>query len=810
MAATNNTIYIFNPKETPYGALSNNSTSYFELDGEKWKTVTHYIFSSMLHFPTFKALVRNQPKVRNVYNIFINLYLKEIHDITISAIYEATKVKFQDPELMKLILSTTGYDIIYVSDNPVFGVKIEGDKFIGENHIGKALMKIRNSERNNDKKAGISRADKLEEQIYEIYKAYHVLESIVNQNNSDVNNLKDSSYEEIIRIKPNIKFADKKLVIELYNQGSFPIVKQEFENPGNLVPLFRKKFISQINKKNILVRQNMILKLYLNYFLEKRYEDVPKEKYDAARGEALAQLNTSQLANLRERVSYLFEKGMLSASLSDKIDLVLNNFPPPFSKKEIDQIKSYEIVKTEVLTPEKEEEKNNIQQRLIFIQENLELNPPEIRPLSPFFHFNMEIFALEFPTIIHYIFIKLMSVLRQFGTLNEAYTKILIPTADGVRFRNIASLQEVYIFEKEKEYVQGLEGFCVLGMDKKFVKNSSLQDLLISTEGKKLVYSDFNPILGQGTREEAGSNFVGKYLMEIRKQILEERSKSGQIKIQAEDISNLLLKDLNLREWMEGRMADFCQTIGIVREYISSRYEFSNEVEITPNFILLVLQNFYPSCYGTYESFDTTVTHAPREFIAILAGCPGFNLYKNLGKSAKMQFDESKNGIVQVFWKYFTSMFYGLLKIDSNLTSVKLKQMMANAEIKLSKERPCITRLRGKNENCILSAMLNILNSLKEITENYDEKFTIDDRDILAAAKILLNRHPVFPNKFPESTAEEIEKEVVLNAIQKIDPMTGVPMVKYLLDVVQYIAEFKDVSKNTKRNRVNFFTENIS
>ena len=830
------TIRIFNPKERPYGQLSNNSTSYFELGNKKWKTVTHYTYSNLLHFPTFKELVRNQAKVRDVYPLFLNLYRQEIHDVTVSAVREATKEKFKNPQLAALLSETAGFDIIYLSDNPVLGARMEGEKLAGENVVGRALMSLRGTKEFKEQKTERNEAEKMDDKIYKIYKAYQVLEDFVNQTSSDVVQFEGASYDEIINSRPSTKFVDKKIVIDLYNRGSFPIVREEFENPGNLIPLFRKEYIDRINQRIKLSRHNIILRMYLDYILKKAvlgakkeidegkgtkmdklYSELGEGGSDTLRTEALSYLNTNQIVGLRERVVYLFEKGMLSSTLSDEIDRVITKVRP-YSEEETKEIKNYQTVRSEKEGPESKGAGEAIHNRVIYIHERLEQNPPELRPFSPYAFTPVEIFALNFPTVMHYIYAKLLSILRQFGTLDRAYygtivlnrEELLRNLEEGQKrpetvFRDIPSLHRAYEMEKDQEYVEGVEGFTVLGMDKKFARNFSLQDLLLSTEGNKIVYTDRDPILGSGTREEPGRNLVGKYLMEIRTRIFKERETSGVRKIKAEEISEIILNDPQLREWMEGRLAEVCQTMSLVRDYISRKYEFTYDLEITPNFVLILIQTFYPSCFNIYGL--SPETEPPKEFVGLLSLCPGLDLFKVRARGWKgMDFDDSKEGLVKVFWNYFTSMFYGMMRINPDMDRIQLRKTMAMAEIRLSKERICRpVILEDQKQNCVLSALLNIMKGLKEASEKYFAGYFLSELDIWAAVKILLNSHLKVPDNLPSNSVTEIETENVLAELKSIDPSVGGPMAKYLLGVIRFVEDYKGLPKNTKRNRVNFF-----
>lgn len=44
-------IKIYNPKDTPFGQLSNNSPHSIIINGKRWNTVTNFIFSNLLVTP---------------------------------------------------------------------------------------------------------------------------------------------------------------------------------------------------------------------------------------------------------------------------------------------------------------------------------------------------------------------------------------------------------------------------------------------------------------------------------------------------------------------------------------------------------------------------------------------------------------------------------------------------------------------------------------------------------------------------------------------------------------------------------------
>ena len=75
-------ITIFDPKEKPFGWLSNNYKHTMKLDDKLWQTVTNYIYANMLSNPMHIEEVRKIFKTKDVKPRFDLLYTEEINDIT--------------------------------------------------------------------------------------------------------------------------------------------------------------------------------------------------------------------------------------------------------------------------------------------------------------------------------------------------------------------------------------------------------------------------------------------------------------------------------------------------------------------------------------------------------------------------------------------------------------------------------------------------------------------------------------------------------------------------------------------------------
>ena len=68
-------IKFFNPKETPYGPLSNHYRYEMRIDGKQWLNITNYIYASILSSTVYSTVIKNT-EVKNVVQVFGELYQK--------------------------------------------------------------------------------------------------------------------------------------------------------------------------------------------------------------------------------------------------------------------------------------------------------------------------------------------------------------------------------------------------------------------------------------------------------------------------------------------------------------------------------------------------------------------------------------------------------------------------------------------------------------------------------------------------------------------------------------------------------------
>ena len=156
-------IEIFNPNEKPYGLLSNNAKHNMVINKELWTSVTQFIYSNMINNYVYRDSIKKS-SMKNIYYEY-NKYQKQVEDdIVSSSLEEAIRVKFENPELLNILLSTGDSDIIYVSPNSFLGI---GADKRGYNIVGKYLVQFRNEIVNTK-----IRSEKDLEQRNQLYEAF--------------------------------------------------------------------------------------------------------------------------------------------------------------------------------------------------------------------------------------------------------------------------------------------------------------------------------------------------------------------------------------------------------------------------------------------------------------------------------------------------------------------------------------------------------------------------------------------------------------------------------------------------------------
>jgi predicted NAD-dependent protein-ADP-ribosyltransferase YbiA (DUF1768 family) len=313
-----------------------------------------------------------------IYKLYDSYVEKELYNTLRNATEKGYASRLKIPEIANILLSTGNFPIQYESSDPFLGVGSDGR---GANIVGNTLMQLRHNLRiQKNTSYDLQKEKERDSYIYNVYLAYTALTKEMFTNKNTLNDYLGLNPKQIIKKYGAYKLVSGVLsqtdVINLYKKDKLNhIIMTEIRNPGSLVVNFRKNGMSQLRDILNNDKNDIIFNSYLEYMIKKNYNDeIQKQTKSKKKKDHLIQsiiatqkytLSKSQLHDIKSRVVDLFKIGMLSASLSDKIDkdVELLNIP---SEEDIQQAESEEI---------KEKPLENLEEDIDEVPENFDENP---------------------------------------------------------------------------------------------------------------------------------------------------------------------------------------------------------------------------------------------------------------------------------------------------------------------------------------------------------------------------------------------------------------------------------------------------
>jgi len=234
------TIEIYNPKQLPFGPLSNNYENMMIIAGKRYPTVTNFIYSNLLTTPLYRIALQSAsvfPEKRNtviedkvrqfalsleskflqvdiekikkyvpldldfskksIYELYDYYLRAEYIDTARIALEKAYTAKVQEkPSLADKLQSTENRPIIYNSENTVLGVNERGE---GLNLLGKILEQIRyNIQREEYVLQRKEKEEKMKDELYNAYKAYLIVQKAILSGGQNLEEYQGLSVDEIL------------------------------------------------------------------------------------------------------------------------------------------------------------------------------------------------------------------------------------------------------------------------------------------------------------------------------------------------------------------------------------------------------------------------------------------------------------------------------------------------------------------------------------------------------------------------------------------------------------------------------------
>jgi predicted NAD-dependent protein-ADP-ribosyltransferase YbiA (DUF1768 family) len=724
-------INIFDPKSKPFGWLSNNYRHFMKLDNKEWRTVTNYIYANILITQMHQEEVRLIKKTKDIKPTFQRLYQVEIDDVVRKSIEKALKVKFENKDLAEKLLATGNAPIFYVSQNKLLGI---GPKNDGQNLYGKYLVQARHILRVSFKKQKKELQKSEHDQIvYDTYIAQHGLTDAIRKGNDlkeFVNKTPSEIIERLGRAKLEKSAPRRVVILEMVHKK---YVSKDFlvavEYPETMVLVIRKNEMRKLRLRKIKERKEIIFDMYTDYLLEKYYPELDADNYVKAKEQQLNQMGWQQKNDLQNRLYELFEKGMLSSRLSDAVDERLASHYVP-SESEVEEAENASINYTDKpLVPEAPYVPEKGDPILVYpsVFPNMDqkyVPYVEFSPISITGMLNID--GKSFPTITHYISCRLIAHIQSVR-FDQAYSQLLAqPDAPIEGLQSFVSPDTVNLrYEKLKnaDFHAQLQKYARLGLNQKF-EDRVLQDILLMTGKVKLVYNDFSdPILGVGGKGHKGADFVGKHLMTLRSKYFDLRKGETIQKLHAIHITTILDEDPFMKEWVYMRVRDMCKVLTVMKNYLYARDEI--DTKLNAKFTEAVLDKIYQPCSQVYGAANLISAQVPQYFRFIVQDCPGF------GKVG--------HDTIEVIWKRIAVIIYYLIKHLEESTLQNIRAVLGRIELMVTKGGKCIDIIPDDYDNCIVSALINLLRGISEFNKQFSYNSTITDRDVKTAASIILN-----------------------------------------------------------------------
>ena len=729
-------IEIFNPREKPYGMLSNDFFHDMRLEDKNWRTVTNFIYAHLFNDPTSRTAVHKMP-TKELRESYGKLREMEYRNLVKKSITTALQVKFENEKLAQLLIETGNRPIIYLSDNRFLGVKVGKG---GDNAYGLALEQLRHQLRFAYRQRKEQQAKEQRDQaLYEIYLAYDGLVQEMKSGN-DIRRFAGKKPSEIVdeigRVKLEQVGMQRDRLLEQVHEGKMKHIEKLVDNSDHLVPQVRKLYLREMRKSKLVERENIVFDMYADYLLEKHYPDLDKSKYAQAKLQQFKDLSWTQRRDLEGRLFKLYQDGELSERLSNLIDERIASLNIP-DEDEVEQAESVVLTYDDVVN-DREDFYQPVSGEPVYVYPSIPIGDKvteEVRKyvvFSPIAISMMDIDGKLYPTVTHYMVTKLIaSIPRKLdGTgmpFSDAYEEILENGSGQItgvsNFLHPDEIMKIYRADKIIYEADMKRRCAVIALEKKF-EDRVLQDVLLMTGRAKLIWNDYSdPVLGVGNRKQKGENYVGVYLMQLREEIRNQRKGETIHKFTAEHLDTVFHEDKIIKQWISMRVEDMCQVINQLRQHMFRKYEV--EPELSTEFVTGVLDIVYQPCSQLFGATHLVNAMPTVWFIELVNRQAGFN-----GVDAK---------ITQLLWARVVVMIYYLIEAMKVQDAPKLRFVLGQIEHLVSQPVKCTSYISNEFDNCILSALLNLIQGLNRFNHLQGKDSAISVDDIITATNIIVS-----------------------------------------------------------------------
>lgn len=694
----------------PFDELSIEYNDKLIIQDTLWNNASNYIYYHLLDSNSERFKIKNADQnVSYLYNIIKNDEKVKIYRQSITeALY--SKVN-SDTDFKNLLLSTGESRLIYRSNyNPILGLVGENQ---GLNLLGKILEQQRFRIKSSlNRKQQRKKKELEEDELFFNYIAYKQLSKYYLDGN-DITEFEGLNSKQIIdKLNSNINFT-KENVMKIYKMMDISKKKNlkiKFLNTHNFILGIKKDNIEQLYYKQLSLKKSLIFDEYINYIINKHYPNIPIENYNKVKKYHIDNLDWVKKNNFEERLFKLYKERKLE-DIQFQLDEKLSNIYFP----NIEDIQNIKIMEYIPLTQNDKTPTQSLSQETINFGVMLD---NKYKPFNPDYYSLFVVDFKQFPNIFTYILFKLFLSLKPTNKMHNdsyIYNKYLINYRK--QFYPIQNIYNKYIKKDIIQHRTLLLKFTDIALKQKF-KNSNLQDILIHTNKKNIVWNDINdPILGIGP-DGKGENYIGKYLMLLRDNI---KNKKIDI-ITTQNILKYFKSDSFFRNLNKKKLNLIMNLIIIIQNNLKDKYGYIDTQ--TPSFVQLVIDKFFKPCTNIILQTDIQLQDIPNYLL----------------KPIKRKFNNEQ--IQLLLGKAILSNIYYIIQNKNINTRVDIISYINKAQHSLSNLhfKPTLSNLLpDHSDNIIANSLLNILIDIKFINNKYTLDQNINKNDIQNALKILIN-----------------------------------------------------------------------
>ena len=842
--------------------LSNDFIQSLVVDGVSYNSVTNFVYTNLLVNNAYKVKYNQSPS----YEKFKELKYKEYEDDLEKIIRSGYDIYINSDktrvDMIVALISTENRKLVY--NKPFLSLKNQKKT----NIIGKILMELRSEW---VKKLEINDIENIER--YNIYKAMLILTSIMRQGKSiasfagkDINEIIEQYQNDMIKKSYGVirftsmdnfisKLKEGKENELIYGGGLSDVLKNPskifFHVIGNNIETSQKicveerdkilfrEFYAYFNKQksgtNITMVINALPEKEHDLLLEnfkKLYDqkpDVLKKTIDSidsqyrdndlilyTKGE-IEDLKSHSELKARKKDVVDFKKAIVDVIKTQKDKKILEvykllNQRNPHDpiildiKKEIGtetmtDSKLIEIIKRKVIS--NEDIRKKIQDMIspekteldISGIEFLDPNPDKITP-NTYLIYNV----YELPSIIYYVlfqlFLNFIINRDEYSLQSGIYAETL---KDGKYFKSVMVLNEDYMGIRDKRLIEASYKLYERVLEIKF---NIRQNRLVLASSSKYTLT-YKPTSDKFL--EDGLYTTVKFLDYERKdsQIMIYKDKNVIDNAKLDDYLNSITVNSELYEFIDGKFSEICNCINISKKYFNGKINISNECEFIKDFFDFI-----------YFKYDNVIS----ENLVIKRQIPtSFN--QVLSKYC----NNISNDCKEMIYGYITcSMAYLVTMCENDkITIGELYLFIAymNQFLSQSDNRCKVTvNIPGSrdynfsdngNQNCIYSAIVNVLIGVKMLFEKYGGEIRINIQVLNFAMSIIFNSNIIIDSsttKFKRRREDDTKIKFMLNDIFKL--ILSDDNEEMILNwFTNAINSFKSIKMrdSDKFNRINYF-----